>query len=149
VAGAVLLAGFVGQMALGFEWASLARLQASVTYKAVSGGALVLFIGSQWLLSVTRVQRWMRSAKALYTFHQVAGSAGPLLLFAHSTRLGYGYLTALGIVFLLNHALALASPAAFPRLKSWSNAWLTSHIALSVVLVALGGYHAWAALYYE
>jgi hypothetical protein len=41
------------------------------------------------------------------------------------------------------------NPSAFPRIKSFLSTWTIVHIALSVLLVALAGYHAWTALYYE
>jgi hypothetical protein len=72
-----------------------------------------------------------------------------VLLFVHSTRLGFGYLLVLSTVYVANNAVGLVSPSAFPRLKMLVPFWVIAHVALSVLLVALVGYHAWTALYYE
>jgi hypothetical protein len=91
----------------------------------------------------------MRAAKALYPLHQTLGALAPLLLFLHSTRLGFGYLVVLSVVYLANNLVGLVNPSAFPRIKSVLSVWTIVHIALSVLVVVLTAYHAWTALYYE
>jgi len=144
-----LLAAFLLRLALGLELPWLALRQQDVTFKLVTGLVLTAFIGAQWLLAVSRVRRWLRAAKMLYPWHQVSGSVAPLLFFAHSMRLGVGYLALLALVFFANHALALCEPRAGARARTWRSPWLASHVALSVLLVALGGYHVFTALSYE
>ena len=77
------------------------------------------------------------------------GIIGPLLLFVHSTRLGFGYLMLLTGFFIGSTLLGLASPRAFPRLRQFSTSWLTLHVALSLTVVVLMGYHLWMALAFE
>jgi hypothetical protein len=55
----------------------------------------------------------------------------------------------LGGVYFTNSVVGLVNPSAFPRMKSVLSPWTVVHVALSVLLVALAGYHAWTALDYE
>ena len=74
---------------------------------------------------------------------------GPLLLFAHSATLGYGYLLILSVVFITDTTLGVVSPQAFPILRKYQTPWMASHIALSLLLICLVLYHVWTALYFE
>jgi hypothetical protein len=118
-------------------------------YKAASGSLLAGFLCFQWLLALLRVNRWARAARALYSWHQTAGAFSPVLLFLHSTRLGFGYLLVLSTVYVANNVVGLVSPSAFPRLKILLPFWVISHIALSVLLVAMVVYHVGTVLYFE
>jgi methionine sulfoxide reductase heme-binding subunit len=149
VAGAILLVLFLEQLALNVEWKTLQAWQGRVGYKIATGAVLAVFLSFQWLLAFCRMGRWGRAAKALYSWHQTVGVLAPALLFLHSTRVGFGYLVVLCSVYLVNNLLGLVNPCAFPRLRSVLASWTVAHIALSVLLVALAGYHAWTALYYE
>jgi cytochrome b561 len=140
---------FFEQLELGFEWRPLSAWQGQTWYKIASGSVLAGFVCFQWLLALLRVNRWARAARALYPWHQTAGAFSPVLLFLHSTRLGFGYLLALGTVYVANNVLGLVSPSTFPRLKMLAPFWVIAHVALSVLLTALVVYHAWTALYYE
>ena len=115
----------------------------------MSGALLLLFIVSQLLLSVARARRWGQTARRLYPLHQVVGSVGPILLYLHASRIGYGYLALLSGVFLSNLALGLTYPASARNAKALIAGWTVAHVALSVCLVALVGYHVFHALYYE
>jgi hypothetical protein len=140
---------FMEQLALGTDWGALGVWQAQRWYKIASGSLLAGFVCFQWLLALSRVNRWARAAKALYSWHQAAGAFSPVLLFLHSTRLGFGFLLALSTVYVGNNVVGLLSPSAFPRLKAVLPFWVIAHIALSVLLAALVVYHAWTALSYE
>ncbi|HMI87855.1 MAG TPA: hypothetical protein VK550_27420 [Polyangiaceae bacterium] len=140
---------FLAQIDLGFEWRPLSDWQGHTWYKVVSGSLLGGFVCFQWLLALLRVNRWARAAKTLYPWHKNAGALSPVLLFLHSTRLGFGYLLVLSTVYMANNVVGLVSPATFPRLKTIMPFWLIAHIALSVLLATLVVYHAWTALYYE
>lgn len=139
----------MAQSALGFGWGSLAAWQSGFWYKIGTGTLLAAFVGAQWLLALCRYKSWNRTAKRLYGWHQRFGVFGPLLLFAHSTTLGYGYLLVLSGVFLANTALGVVSPQAFPMLRKHQTLWMASHVALSILLVCLIFYHVWTALYFE
>ncbi|HMI86833.1 MAG TPA: hypothetical protein VK550_22220 [Polyangiaceae bacterium] len=147
--GAILWVLFLEQWGLGLDWPIIRAWQDRFPYKIATGALLGVFLSFQWFLAVCRVSGWMRTAKALYPWHQTLGALAPALLFLHSTRLGFGYLVVLCAVYLANNLVGLANPSAFPRIKSILSAWTIVHIALSVLLVALAAYHAWTALYYE
>jgi hypothetical protein len=149
LAGAVMWLLFLAQLEHGFEWPRLSAWQGQTWYKVASGSLLAGFVCFQWLLALLRVNRWARAARALYPWHQTVGAFSPVLLFLHSTRLGFGYLLVLSTVYVANNVVGLVSPSAFPRLKVLLPFWVVAHIALSVLLAALVVYHAWTALYYE
>ena len=149
LAGAALWLLFLAQLDLEFEWLPLSAWQGDRWYKIASGSLLAGFVCFQWLLALLRVNRWARAARALYPWHRAVGAFSPVLLFLHSTRLGFGYLLMLSTVYVANNVVGLLSPSAFPRLKMLVPFWLIAHIALSVLLAALVVYHAWTALSYE
>jgi methionine sulfoxide reductase heme-binding subunit len=149
VIGAILWVLFLEQVGLDFDWPALRVWQSRFSYKVATGGLLAAFISFQWFLAICRVTGFMRVAKALYPWHQTIGALAPVLLFFHSMRLGFGYLVVLCGVYLANTLVGLINPSAFPRVKSVLSLWTIVHVALSVLLVALTGYHAWTALYYE
>jgi hypothetical protein len=149
LAGAALWLFYLAQLGLELEWRPLSEWQGHTWYKVVSGSLLGGFVCFQWLLALLRANRWARAARALYSWHQTAGAFSPVLLFLHSTRVGFGYLLVLSTVYVTNNVLGLVSPSAFPRLKTLLPFWVIAHIALSVLLAALVVYHAWTALYYE
>jgi hypothetical protein len=140
---------YLAQLGLEFEWTPLTVWQAQTWYKIVSGSLLAGFVCFQWALALFRANRWARAARAFYSWHRAAGAFSPVLLFLHSTRLGFGYLLALSGVYVANNVLGLVSPSSFPRLKILLPFWVIAHIALSVLLAALVVYHVWTALSYE
>jgi hypothetical protein len=149
LAGAAVWLLFLAQLDLGFEWQPLGDWQGHRWYKVASGSLLAGFVCFQWLLALSRINRWARAARALFSWHQIAGVFSPVLLFLHSTRLGFGYLLVLSTVYMANNVVGLVSPSAFPRLKMLMPFWVIAHIALSVLLASLVVYHAWTALSYE
>jgi hypothetical protein len=149
VGGAAMWLLFLEQLVLGTEWGPLSVWQGNKWYKIGSGSLLAGFVCFQWLLALLRANRWARAARALYSWHQTVGALSPVLLFLHSTRLGFGYLFGLSTVYIANNVLGLVSPSTFPRLKVALPFWLIAHIALSVLLAVMVVYHAWTALYYE
>jgi hypothetical protein len=140
---------FLEQLGLELDWSALRAWQSRFPNKVATGALLALFLSFQWLLAICRIGGLMRAAKALYPLHQTLGALAPLLLFLHSTRLGFGYLVVLSVVYLANNLVGLVNPSAFPRIKSVLSVWTIVHIALSVLVVVLTAYHAWTALYYE
>jgi hypothetical protein len=149
VAGAILWVLFLEQLELRIDWPAVRIWQSQFPNKVATGAALALFLSFQWLLAACRMSGRLRAAKALHPWHQTIGILAPVILFLHSTRLGFGYLVVLGGVYLADGVVGLVNPAAFPRMKSVLSPWTVVHVALSVLLVVLTGYHAWTALYYE
>ncbi|MET0594831.1 MAG: hypothetical protein ABW133_19175 [Polyangiaceae bacterium] len=140
---------FFWRFQLQLEWQPLTALQGQTWYKVASGSLLAGYVSFQWMLALLRANRWARAARALYAWHRAAGVLAPVLLLLHSTRLGYGYLLGLSAVYVANNVWGLMSPSAYPRLKAWVPSWLITHIALSVLLVGLVGYHVWTVVTYE
>lgn len=134
---------------LGAAPARLKLWQEDEAYKLATGVGLMGLLAFQWLLSLSRVKRWSRLARDVYTWHQLAGVVAPLLLFLHTHQFGYGSVLVLSAVFLSNNVLGFCL-VANPR---WPKALLSSgivvHVALSLLVVALAGYHGWTALYYD
>lgn len=142
--GAVLLL-----LALPEAPATLARLQASYAYKLATGGALLCFMMFQWLLAIARSRRWLQSSRPLYSLHTSVGLYGPPLMYLHASRWGFGYLGVLMGALLANHVLGLVRSAGV-GLPRWAIAgWTVAHIALSVLVVVLAGYHGWQVFYRE
>jgi hypothetical protein len=149
VAGAILWVLFLEQLGLRIDWPAVRIWQSQFPNKVATGAALGLFLCFQWLLAICRISGFLRAAKALHPWHQTTGIFAPVLLFLHSTRLGFGYLVVLSAVYFADSVVGLVNPSAFPRIKSVVSLWTVVHVALSVLLVALAVYHAWTALYYE
>ena len=114
-----------------------------------TGSLLAAFIAFQWALALFRVGHQARLAKKVYGWHHVVGGLGPGLLMLHSTRAGYGYLAILSTCFLINLGLGAFNHHNVPTLRAHKELWVVSHVALSLVVVTLGAYHAWTALWFE
>jgi hypothetical protein len=127
----------------------LSRWQSDFGYRLVTGSLLATLIGFQWALALLRVRGFSKLAKRFYAWHHVGGALGPVLLAFHSARMGFGFLALLCGVFVANTVLGLVSPSMVPKLREYSVPWFVSHVALSVLLVSLAGYHAWTAVYFE
>jgi hypothetical protein len=154
-----LMAALVLQDVYGLKIPTLEALQRDGTWKLVTGGLLVAFLGFQWTLAALR----MRGAKSLglhLRWHRLAGALGPVLFFAHASRFGYAYLAALSGLFLGNILLGAAAPLLqrLPRRRedkraSWgklvATGWPIAHVAASVLTVVLTAVHAVLAAWYE
>lgn len=147
--GGLLLGSVLILLALPEPPSALARAQASQTYKLLTGTVLLCFFAFQWLLALSRSRHWLQASKSLYALHQSLGLIGPALLYLHASRWGFGYLGVLTGALFANHVLGLvrSSGVGLPR---WTHAWWTvTHVALSVVMVVLSGYHGWQVFYRE
>jgi hypothetical protein len=145
---AIVLAGVLLLMTQLAPPALLVQLQAEQWYKSLSGAGLLLYFVVQWLLSFARVSHWPYASKSLYSLHQNLGVLGPVLLYLHASKWGFGYLGLLTGALFANHLLGIMRLA--PLMPRWSIGLSTVlHIALSLVLVALTGYHVWQAYYRE
>ncbi len=128
---------------------ALAKLQAGFSYRLVTGTLLAGLLAFQWSLSGLRTRGYARLAKRMYSWHQVAGALGPLLLLTHSVRAGVGFLGLLCSAFLVNTLLGAFGPTRVAALRQHSNLWFVSHVALSLFVVGLAMYHGWTAMYFE
>jgi cytochrome b561 len=150
LAGAVLLAAFLLQAALGWRWESLAVLQESEIYKQLTGVVLLLFFLLQWRLTLARVEGGVPAGSRLLGLHRDRGALAPLLLYLHAIGLGHAYLRVMSLSFLALLALGLLQRPIARLGRSWATtAWLVTHVALASMLAFLVGYHAFNAFYYE
>jgi hypothetical protein len=70
------------------------------------------------------------------------GALAPLVLYAHASRFGYGYLAWLVAVYLGIGAVGLMHrPIVSRRARRLFVAWFVAHLALSVLLLVLVAYH--------
>lgn len=149
VLGGVLLGAVLLLFSTDLPIDELLASQNQFDYKLVTGALLWVYVAFQWLLAFARIEGMNKIAKFLFVPHQTLGVLGPVFFYAHAARWGFGYLLALSGVFFANLALGLCQPRSAPRARRLLPIWLVIHIALSIVLVVLAGYHTWQAFYYE
>ena len=134
-----LLVAYVCQAAVGLEVPWLIRLQGQETYKLVTGSVLVVYLGFQWSAAPHRRQ-----------LHRLLGAFAPLVLYAHASRFGFGYLGWLVGVYLGVGSIGLLhQPIVARRARRLFTAWFVTHLALAVLLVILVAYHVLIAISYE
>ena len=129
----VVMAGFI-------EWPWLEALQQDDTFKVVTGLGLAVYLHQQWSMIGHRdVGR-----------HRLGGALAPLVLYLHASHFGYGYLILLALIYLGSMGSGLLhGPVVGLRTKWMFTLWFVVHVATSVMLVLLGGYHVIIALAYE
>ena len=151
LAGLVLLLAFFLQYFLGWKWQQLEEWQQLELYKRWSGLALALLFGFQWMLTASRVLPGFRKyALQLATLHKWAGAISPLLFYIHSSGIGYGYLGLLTYVFVANTLIGLVNLELVRKNSLWLfNGWMITHVALSMVLTLLMGFHIGIVFYYK
>jgi hypothetical protein len=142
--GACMLALYVAQGCLGFEWQPLTTLQQDDRYKVTSGCVLALFLLHNSLVGRRRI---FAPISSLF-WHKLAGAFAPLILYLHASRFGYGYLLLLSSVFVGTLAIGLFHRVAM-RAKWLFTTWFILHVATASTLVVFAGYHAVIALAYE
>lgn len=137
--GAALLAAYLGQAIAGLELSFLVELQAQEAYKLLTGAVLIAFLGAQWWFATRRRE-----------LHMWLGAVAPAVLYLHATRFAYGYLAWLVTVYLGVLAVGLCHRSIIARrARRLFVAWFVTHLALSVLLIVLAGYHVVIALAYE
>ena len=148
LAGVVLVLAYVIQDLAGLRWTWLAQLQTGDIYKYATGSCLLTYVGWQWYLFLARL-RGVR-IRRLAALHQRGGVLAPVLFYAHSVQIGYGYLAVLSWILLANIVVGAVSPADTRiRSKSYTALWIATHVLLAVLTVVLGLFHAYIAVYYK
>ena len=142
--GTTLLALYVAQACVGFEWPHLASLQQDDRYKVTSGCVLALYLLHQSFVARRRI---FAPITALF-WHKLAGALAPVILYLHASHFGYGYLLLLSSAFIGTIGLGLFHRFAM-RARWLFTAWFVLHVATVSTLLVLGGYHAVIALAYE
>ena len=152
VLGLVLLAAYVAQGTLGLTWEWLETLQEQESYRRWSGFALLAFIALQWTLPALRLGGSLRATARVYPWHRWMGAMSPALFYAHATGLGYGYLVALGSVYLANVLVGLGDKTLIgdPALRDrYGRAWLVPHVCLAFLTLGLAIFHVVVVLGYR
>ena len=150
-AGGIILALILVIPALAGQMALPLRLKLpSFGFQVVTGVALLICLGLQWILFAKRVLRSNRNIRLHQKLHRWCGVTATLLFAAHAVRMGHLWMSGLSIVFFL---VALTGVLNCEVLGYRSNLlyliWLGSHIALSAALWPLIAVHIWVALAYQ
>lgn len=144
--GLVLLAGYVAQALAGLDVTWLRARQADDAYKIGSGLVVGGYLYAQWRVGARRL---VDPKRAVWR-HKLLGAFAPLVLYAHATRLAYGYLLLLALVYLGVVLVGFANaPILRHRARRLFTAWFVVHVASAVALAVLATYHVVIALAYE
>jgi len=149
--GLALFIAFLAQDVLQLKMPWLENLQAIETYKIYSGLFVVLYIFSQFIMSYNKSCEAPHASATTYQQHKLRGALAPLIFFMHSTQFGVAYLLMLSVVYFGNFLLGLFN---HERIKDplkrirYFKYWLPMHIALSVLSVALVGFHIYVVASY-
>lgn len=115
----------------------------------ISGGLLVAYLASQWILPMVRWSRRLSGSNSILRWHRRIGAFSPLLLVLHGYSAGIGLLALITGVFLLNSIVGVADRTIFadPALQTrYLRFWLFPHLILSILLTTLATYHVWIIL---
>jgi ferredoxin-NADP reductase len=153
VTGYVLLAAcaaFVLQALLVLRIPALEKLQASMSYSALTGAALVGLIIWQWQLAIVRLRGDFLEASRSYGIHIAIGPAVIFMMWLHSMKFGFAISLWLGIAMLASLASG-AILGAHPRWPRWDGArrvLLGLHILLTCAGSGLAVTHGFMSLWY-
>ena len=143
--GTTLLVAYVVQARLGLSWPSLAHLQTERSYKLGSGLVLGSVLLYQWSLGTRR----LFAPVGAVVRHKLVGALAPAVLYLHASRFGYGYLALLVWAYLGTLAVGLCHrPIVRLHARALFSAWFVLHVATSLAVLVLGGYHVVIALAY-
>lgn len=147
---AILLTAYLFQDSYNIKWPWLVTMQQDNIYKQVSGLVMLLFIVSQWYLSVLRIKNKMAEAYVELNIHRTLGVLAPVFLYFHSHSLGYNYLFLLSVLYLANFTVGFLHPSVFGIRQKWfSNIWIVCHVSMSGFLMLLLSQHIYISYWYE
>ncbi|VAW97871.1 hypothetical protein MNBD_GAMMA23-2506 [hydrothermal vent metagenome] len=142
---------FSAQLALDIKFSWLENLQMTESYKIYSGLFLALYILSQFIMPYNKSCKVPHVTARIYQRHKFRGAFAPLIFYFHSTSLGSSYLLLLSAVYFSNFLLGLFNHERIKhsiRRLNYFKYWLSVHIALSVLLVGLVGFHTYIVASY-
>ena len=147
VAGVMGVLLYVAQDLLGLRWEWLAQLQTVDAFKYVTGAGLLSYLGWQWWLSYAGLKG--RILPRLLVWRQRTCALVPLLIYAHSVEMGYGYLAALSWTFFGSMLIGVWSPLGVKVNSRYLTAsWAVIHVPLAALtVVVLGIFHTYIAVY--
>ena len=150
--GCFLFIAFLLQDWFNLKIAMLQQWQLDEDYKRWSGFFMLSFFIFQWTYPLKQFFGSMQRLFVWQKIHKYNGVVAPVILYIHSTTLGYAYLFVLSVAYLLNNALALCNRDIFyEQFKNkWVyQSWLSSHIILSFFVSLLMWYHLFSAFAYS
>ena len=129
---------------------SLWDLQQNDLYKQVSGFALLTYVLYQWRLARLRMSGEKINQNFELNLHMWLGVFTPMVLYLHSSQMGYGYQALLAGLFLFNVLFGLCSPKLLKiRHKRYVVAWLVVHSGIAMLVPVLLIYHIYVIYFYE
>ena len=150
--GCFLFIAFLVQDWFNLKIATLQEWQLDEDYNRWSGIFLLSFFIFQWTYPLKQFFGSMERLFVWQKIHKYNGVAAPVILYIHSTTLGYAYLFVLSVTYLVNNALALCNRDVFYeqfKNKRVYITWLSSHIILSFFVSILMWYHLFVAFAYS
>ncbi len=150
--GITLFTFYILQFLLSLKWSFLENLQEIESYKKWSGLVLIIFILSQWYLSIMRMNKEFNAEKKeKYTnLHKWIGVLLPIVFYFHSTEFGFGVLMLLSLVFLINIAIGFVNTYdLLEKHPKFFNVWLVGHVFLSVAVLVFSAVHVWLVYLYN
>lgn len=146
-----LLIGYILQYAFSIPFTWLHELQGEQSYRRWSGLLLIVYILSQWILTLVRIRNpHGETSNRLLKIHQWSGALMPLFFYLHAHALGFGYLMILAITFFVTFFLGLLNTTV---IRSWGpvafRCWYVTHILGTVVITVLSFLHIWVVFYYK
>ena len=146
----ILLTAYLLQTMYNLKWPWLVELQLNNTYKQISGLLMLLFILSQWYLSILRMNNKMAEAHVELNVHRTLGVLAPVFLYFHSHSLGYNYLFLLSVIYLGNFIIGFLHPSVFGiKVKWFTTTWIICHVSLSCFLMLLLFQHIYISYWFE
>lgn len=149
--GLVFFFAFLIQELFQLKMPWLESLQSQETYKIYSGLFLVIYMMTQFIMPYNKSCERPHASADTYKQHKFRGAFAPLVFFIHSTQFGVAYLLLLSIVYFSNFLLGLFNheriESPIKRIR-YFKVWLPSHIILSVLTVALIGFHIYVVASY-
>lgn len=149
--GLLLFTLYLIQEVCNLKIAALENLQQKENYKRWSGLVIGLFILVQWLLTFSRIIPKFRNKSGLINdIHKWIGVFSPLLLFIHSTKIGFGYLALFSYLFLVNVLLGTVNLDVIKSTKDWVfKGWMITHVSISMCITILLVFHIGVVFYFK
>lgn len=147
--GVVLLLLYYMQIFVSWEWQLLEVLQTDFDYKLLTGILLFFCIYVQWRLFRVREKQDTSILRQVISLHKWQGIFLPVILFFHTTEVGYGYQYLLTYSLLFTILTGLFSPQYF-KIKSRSIyfTWLVLHVLFASLCFILIFYHIYIVFSY-
>ncbi len=148
--GIVLTMLLIAQLTYPITIPELKALQSNDLFKQISGFTILILIFYQWRLTHLRNSKQGVKIKNVLRTHQWLGAIAPGLIFLHAPNVGYAYQSILIYSFIGLIFVGLCNYHVFKIRKKWYiNSWITLHISLATLCLALMIYHIYITYTYS